>query len=89
MLALVGTAYKKEGKEAAIRLGVKIVGPQLDSLLTKAFEHAPSKTSARIYCWRGGMRSGFMRYFLQFAGISCQQLEGGYKAFRRFVLEKV
>ncbi len=81
--ARVGTVYKKEGKQAAIRLGVKLVGPQLDSILSKAIEH--TKERAHIYCARGGMRSGFMCYFLQFAGISTTQLEGGYKAFRRFV----
>ncbi len=81
--AVVGTLYKKEGKQRAIREGVKIVGPKLDELLSKALEHTTD--IAEVYCWRGGMRSGFMRYFLQFAGISTTQLEGGYKVFRRFV----
>ncbi len=81
--ALVGTAYKKQGKEAAIRLGVKLVGPKLSAMLDKADGYGKS---ARVYCWRGGMRSGFIRYFLDFAGISTVQLKGGYKAYRRLCL---
>jgi len=82
--ALFGTAYKKEGQQVAIRLGIKIVGPKLDTLLTNALAHV--KEGATLYCWRGGMRSGFMRQFLELAGIPCTQYQGGYKAFRRQVL---
>lgn len=87
--ALVGTAYKRQGKDIAIRLGVKIVGPKLDAMLTDASEHISEKETARVYCWRGGMRSGFVRYFLDFAGIPTVQLKGGYKAFRRFALTEL
>lgn len=84
--ALVGTAYKQQGKDIAVRLGVKLIGPKLDSMLTQALEHVGSNKCAKVYCWRGGMRSGFVRYFLDFAGISSVQLKGGYKAYRRFAL---
>ncbi len=85
--AIVGTLYKMQGKEAAIREGIKIVGPKLDGMLSKAQEALQGAKKARIYCWRGGMRSGFVRYFLDFAGISSLQLKGGYKAYRRYVQE--
>lgn len=81
--ALVGTAYKKQGKNDAVRLGIKIVGPKLHTFL----EQVDPCTNARVYCWRGGMRSGFIRYFFDLAGIATLQLDGGYKNFRRFVLE--
>ena len=84
--AIVGTAYKQQGKDIAVRLGIKIVGPKLDSMLTSALEHDFSCHKARVYCWRGGMRSGFVKYFLETAGIASVQLKGGYKAFRRFAL---
>ena len=59
-------------------------------MLTEALKrHRASKENARVYCWRGGMRSGFVRYFLDFAGIPTVQLKGGYKAFRRFALTEL
>ncbi len=84
--AIVGTAYKQQGKDIAVRLGIKIVGPKLDSMLTSVLAHDLSGHKARVYCWRGGMRSGFVKYLLETAGIPAVQLKGGYKAFRRFAI---
>ncbi len=85
--ALVGTAYKKEGKDIAIRIGIKIVGPKLSQMLSDAEQYIGAHNKANVYCWRGGMRSGFIRYFLDFAGIASLQLRGGYKTFRRHALK--
>lgn len=82
--ARVGTTYKKKGKQEAIHLGVDIVGPKMGSFV-KAVE---GLKSLQIYCWRGGMRSGFMSQFLRFVGFQVSQLEGGYKAFRRACLDQ-
>lgn len=87
--ALVGTAYKRQGKDVAIRLGVKIVGPKLESMLAAVDALQNTKEPIRVYCWRGGMRSGFVSYFLQFSGYVTYQLKGGYKAFRRFALSQL
>ncbi|MCE5295059.1 MAG: tRNA 2-selenouridine(34) synthase MnmH [Chlamydiales bacterium] len=84
--AVVGTAYKQQGKDIAVRLGIKLIGPKLDSLLTQALEHVGASKSAKVYCWRGEMRSGFVRYFLEFAGIQSVQLKGGYKTYRRLTI---
>jgi len=87
--ALVGTCYKKVGQKAAIELGVQLVGPQLHGLLTLAKSHMTDAYPTRIYCFRGGMRSGFVSWFFNFVGYTSITLKGGYKAFRRFVLDKV
>ena len=79
----VGTCYKQVGKQEAIHLGVSIVGPKLSHFLELA--NIYKQYPFRVYCWRGGMRSGFMSWFLQFTGIPCMTLEGGYKVFRRYV----
>jgi len=84
--ALVGTLYKKEGQKAAIELGVKLVGPKLSSLLESVKQAAQGQMEIRVYCFRGGMRSGFVEWFLRFVGFNAAALKGGYKAFRRFVL---
>ena len=41
-----------------------------------------------VYCWRGGMRSGIMSWVLNMVGYRTHTLKGGYKAFRRFVLDQ-
>lgn len=87
--ALVGTCYKKQGKDPAVRLGVKLVGPKLASILEAVDEANPSRGEVKVYCWRGGMRSSFASYFLNFAGHSTLQLVGGYKAYRRCMLNQL
>ena len=84
--AEIGTLYKQVGKDEAIRRGVSIVGPKLSSILEK-IQNTTHLGPKKIYCWRGGMRSGFVLAFLQSLGIDAIQLEGGYKAYRKKVLQ--
>jgi tRNA 2-selenouridine synthase len=82
--ARVGICYKHEGQEKAIELGLEIVGPKLATFVQQAKSLAPDRR-VRLHCWRGGMRSGSMAQLLETAGLKVQLLEGGYKAFRRWV----
>lgn len=85
--AQVGTCYKQQGRELAIELGLKLVGPKLADFVTWAKQLAPDRR-VRIHCWRGGMRSGSMGWLLETAGFEVSLLVGGYKAFRRWALEQ-
>lgn len=84
--AIVGTLYKQQGKEAAVLEGLRIVGPKLASFVTTA-QNAVGDGYAKVHCWRGGMRSGSMAWLLKTAGMKTVTLEGGYKAFRKWVLQ--
>jgi tRNA 2-selenouridine synthase len=42
-----------------------------------------------VYCWRGGKRSGAMAHVLREVGWHAKTLEGGYRAYRRHVLERL
>lgn len=84
--AIVGTLYKKEGPEAALLKGLEIVGPKMRSFVEQAAGLAPDR-KLTIHCWRGGNRSGSMGWLLDLAGFEVETLIGGYKAFRRFVLD--
>jgi tRNA 2-selenouridine synthase len=86
--ALVGTCYKKVGKREAIELGIELVSPKLTSFLTEVKKQVNPGGALRLYCWRGGMRSGFVSWFLQFVGFRVKTVQGGYKAFRRFTREQ-
>jgi tRNA 2-selenouridine synthase len=41
----------------------------------------------RLLCWRGGMRSASVAWLAGQLDLPVQRLDGGYKAFRRWVLE--
>lgn len=82
---VVGTLYKQEGREAAIAKGFEIVKPKAQSILEKALQMAPEK-ELMLYCWRGGMRSNLMSSFLEINGFHTNILEGGYKAYRNWVI---
>ena len=79
--AQVGTAYKKESREKAIKLGLELIGPSLRKKVEIAEELAKNRKIS-LYCWRGGMRSGSLAWLLRTAGFDVELLEGGYKAYR-------
>lgn len=86
--AIIGTLYKQSGKEKAIHQGLKIVGPKLSDFVTHVKTQL-HEGSAKVHCWRGGMRSASMAWLLQTAGLPTVTLKGGYKIFRRWCLEKL
>lgn len=85
--ASIGTAYKHQGKDQAVELGLQLVGPKMYDFVSIAKQHAPEGT-AKVHCWRGGMRSAAMAWLLKFAGIRTVVLKGGYKVFRTWSLER-
>ena len=77
----VGTTYKQVGRQAAFALGLELVAPKV----TPLFDQVSGPVD--VYCWRGGMRSEAVCILLTLAGIQSTRRIGGYKAFRRWVLE--
>lgn len=84
--ARVGTLYKHQGKKAATLLGMDIAGPKMAGYVSAAEVIAP-EGKVLVYCWRGGMRSSAMAFTLETAGFEVCLLEGGYRSFRRLVLD--
>ena len=85
--AELGTAYKQQGRQVAVQLGLKLVGPKLPDLAQALLELAEAGKTLRLYCWRGGMRSGSMAWLASTLELPVLLLQGGYKAYRRWVLE--
>jgi len=83
----VGTAYKQVGREQAVLLGFDLVGSKWSGFIKQALEIAPHRKIA-LHCWRGGMRSGAMAWALNLYGFDVYLLEGGYKEYRRWVLDQ-
>lgn len=86
--AAVGTAHAKSGCEAAVHLGLSLIGPQLAAKLSQARRLTGKKREVLLYCWRGGMRSGSMAWLLELGGYTVHLLQGGYKAYRHYIREQ-
>jgi tRNA 2-selenouridine synthase len=82
--ALVGTCYKQQGRDAAIELGLELVGPKL-AIFVREAKRLTDDRVLRVHCWRGGMRSSSMAWLLETAGFSVTTLDGGYRSFRHWV----
>ncbi len=92
--AEIGTTYKQINRQDAIKLGFKYFGPELNNYVSKVEQNLAShknksKEKILVHCWRGGMRSGAMAWLLSFYGFDVVLLDGGYKAYRNFVLEQL
>ncbi|MCK5824062.1 MAG: tRNA 2-selenouridine(34) synthase MnmH [Ichthyobacteriaceae bacterium] len=84
--AHVGTVYKKQSQEEAIKVGYTYVNPKLDFFINESFKVAGGKTIV-VHCWRGGMRSeSFANHLAENGFEKVYIIEGGYKAFRNYVL---
>ena len=86
--AIVGTEYKHNGQEAAIRKGWDLAGPSLGNLYRQARKWMKDKPLL-LHCWRGGMRSEIAAWVSAFGGGEVLVLEGGYKVFRHDVLHQL
>jgi len=85
----VGTLYKQVSPFEARKVGGALVAKNIAHHLETRFHGHPKSWRPLIYCWRGGQRSGAMSIILSQVGWAAHKLEGGYKAYRRDVLEQL
>lgn len=85
----IGILYKQSGEEAAKWRAMEIVSPKLPRLLGEIKDLKKTGAEPVIHCWRGGMRSRSVASFLEYAGIPAFRLEGGYRAYREYVLGNI
>jgi len=86
---LVGIRYKKQGSNEATKLGHELVSGRAKEARVDAWcnfiDHHPD---AMLYCFRGGQRSQISQQWLAAVGREIVRLEGGYKAFRHYLIEE-
>ena len=89
--AEIGTIYKQNGRVSAIRAGLDRVGPRMGDIVDAVERIAgpPGARGVAVHCWRGGMRSASVAWLLDLVGWDVAVLDGGYKAFRRWVLARL
>jgi tRNA 2-selenouridine synthase len=86
----IGTAYKQVSREVAIKIGLDVFGPKMKRMVEDV-ERLTAKRRAQeqgllIHCWRGGMRSNAVAWLMDLYGFKVYLLEGGYKAYRQWVI---
>ena len=84
----LGIKYKKEGRIPAILEGLKLSAPMMSDKLSQAIS-AAKNGRLLVHCWRGGMRSEAMAWLFSLGDISTEVLEGGYKSYRNYILERL
>ena len=87
--AQVGTLYKQVSAFDAKKLGAALLAKNAARHIETLFREKPKSWRPLVYCWRGGKRSGSMAHILREIGWDAQTLEGGYKAYRRWVVEQL
>lgn len=90
---VVGTAYKQQGKQPAIKIGLNYFGVKMASMVGEveallAASPDPNNKVVLVHCWRGGMRSAGVAWLLDLYGFTVYTLAGGYKAYRNWVLDQ-
>jgi tRNA 2-selenouridine synthase len=90
---VVGTAYKQQSKEKAIKLGLQFFGPKMVAIIEEVEQIIANTKNEKnnetptliVHCWRGGMRSAGIAWLLNLYGYKVHTIIGGYKAYRGWV----
>lgn len=83
--AEIGTIYKQVSVEAAQQRGLEIVSAKLPALIREVQQLEPRRKA--VFCWRGGMRSKTTATLADLMGLRMYRLTGGFRAYRRWVVE--
>ena len=84
----VGTEYKASGQAAALKLGHELVqGPLKQERVDAWAQFIQKHPQAKLYCFRGGLRSQISQAWIEERGLSIEIVPGGYKAIRSYLLE--
>lgn len=87
--ARVGTLYKQVSPFEARRVGAALVARNIARHLEAVLHDRPRHWQPLVYCWRGGGRSDAMCEVLRRVGWRAGKLDGGYRAYRRVVIDEL
>jgi len=85
--AEIGTLHVQHSAFEARRRGAVLVARNIARHVETAFAGMSPAWHPLVYCWRGGKRSRAMALVLREIGWHASLLEGGYKTYRRAVIE--
>ena len=96
--SIIGTIYKKEGREKAVIKGLGFLEKKIETLVNSLFEAVNSfkvknpeiknnEQIIKVYCARGGMRSQSICWLLEKYNFNAVTLKRGYKNYRNWALK--
>ena len=85
--AQVGTVYVQVSAFDARKMGAAIVARNIADIVACHVQDKPREWAPLVYCWRGGQRSRALVHVLNEIGFRAVQLAGGYRAYRRHVVQ--
>jgi tRNA 2-selenouridine synthase len=85
--ARVGTIYVQEDPFKARKIGAALVARNAAKHIEGPLSEMDGGWKPLVYCWRGGQRSNSFASILAQIGWRADVLEGGYKSFRRLVVD--
>ncbi|MDW3777626.1 tRNA 2-selenouridine(34) synthase MnmH [Kluyvera cryocrescens] len=86
--AAVGTCYKREGADAALALGHKLVaGDTRQQRIAAWLDACRDAPNGYLCCARGGQRSHITQSWIKEHGIDYPLIVGGYKALRQVAIK--
>lgn len=86
--ASVGTLHAQTSAFEARRVGAALISRNIADIVERCAGR-PRDWAPLVYCWRGGQRSRSLAHVLSEIGWRVAQLEGGYRAYRRHVVEQL
>ncbi|WP_207102111.1 tRNA 2-selenouridine(34) synthase MnmH [Paracoccus shandongensis] len=87
--ARVGTIYKQVSPFDARKIGGALVAANAARHIAGPLADRDGSWRGLVYCWRGGQRSGSFATILSQIGWRVDRIEGGYKAWRALVVDRV
>jgi tRNA 2-selenouridine synthase len=85
--ARVGTIYTQVSPFEAKKIGAALVARNIARHIDDNLTQRPRDWKPLVYCWRGGTRSAALAAVLQQIGWRANCLVGGYKTYRRAVID--
>jgi tRNA 2-selenouridine synthase len=87
---VVGTVYKRDGNDAAVRMGHQLVGGDVKAARVAAWsDFIVNHPGTLLTCFRGGMRSKITQQWLHDVGVDVPRVAGGTKAARQFFVDAI
>ncbi len=96
---IIGRKYKQQSREEAVKAGLDVFSERMKTIHNEVLELSAiwrqknnfiknGQQYFLLHCWRGGMRSATVAWLLSLYGYKIYTLNGGYKAFRKWVLQQ-
>lgn len=86
--ATVGTLHKHSPFDGR-RLGASLISANASRILQEHFADKDLNYKPLLYCWRGGQRSRSLTHILASVGWKAKLLNGGYRSFRKLVVDEL